>query len=121
MANNRLSANPIPIDFSSVLQTNFQQLNTLPTFNIDFLDKDDDWYLYCFLQEQQRNGHSFEITLAALNSIVGALSEESSFFNPINNSIAYLNQNHHILGESGRHTFCRIISHMNSICLRKIL
>jgi hypothetical protein len=109
MANSRSSLHPIASDFSAVLQKNFEQLNSLPLFNVDFINKDDNWYLLCFLKEQQRNGHSFEVTLSALNSIVGTLSEDSSFINPFNNSIGYLNQNHHIIGESGRYRF--VISH----------
>lgn len=108
MANNRTANHPIPSDFATILDANFQQLNSLPIFDLDFLDKDDDWYLLCFLKEQQRNGHTYEITLAALNSIVGALSDQSYFYNPANNSIGYLNQNHHLLGESGRCNFVHI-------------
>ncbi|CAF1501841.1 unnamed protein product [Adineta ricciae] len=108
MANYRSSTHPIAADFSAVLQRNFDQLNSLPSFNVDFIDEDEDWYLHCFLKEQQRNGHSFEITLSALSSIVGTLSEYSSFVNPINNTMGYLNQNHHIIGESA--------SNKSSIC-----
>jgi len=71
MANNRSSTHPIPTDFSALLHANFKQLNNLPIFDIDFLDKDKDWYLLCFLREQQRNGHSFEVSFTALNAIVG--------------------------------------------------
>ena len=71
MANNRSSTHPIPTDFSALLHANFKQLNTLPIFDIDFLDRDKDWYLLCFLREQQRNGHSFEVSFTALNAIVG--------------------------------------------------
>jgi hypothetical protein len=102
MANNRTSIHPIPGDFSAILDSNFQQLNSLPAFDIEFLDKDQDWYLLCFLKEQQRNGHSYEVTFSALNAIVGALSDQSYFYNPFNNNIGFLNQNHHLLGESGK-------------------
>jgi hypothetical protein len=103
MANNRTSIHPIPTDFAAVLHSNFQQLNSLPIFDIDFLDKEKDWYLLCFLREQERNGHSYEVTFAALNSIVGALSEDSYFYNPFINNVGFLNQNHHLLGESGKY------------------
>ncbi len=105
MANNRSSIHPIPADFSANLHQNFRQLNALPSFDIDFFDKDRDWYLLCFLREQARNGHSYEVTFAALNSIVGSLSENSYYYNPFNNSIGFLNQNHHLLGESGKYGF----------------
>ncbi|UJR38901.1 hypothetical protein I4U23_031569 [Adineta vaga] len=108
MANNRTSSHAIPNDFALVLDANFQQLNSLPSFDVEFLDKEDDWYLLCFLKEQQRNGHSYEVTLAGLNAIIGALSDESYFYNPVNNSIGFLNQNHHLLGESA--------SNKSSIC-----
>lgn len=99
---NRLPANPIISDFSSVLHKNCKELNLLPSFDISFLNKDSDWYLLSFLREQQRNGHNFEITFAALTSIVGTLADSSYYFNSFNNKIGYLNQNHHILGESGK-------------------
>ncbi len=105
MANNRTSIQPIPNDFSAILHSNFQQLNSLPNFNIDFLDQDQDWYLLSFLREQQRNGHTFEITFAGLNAIVGALSDQSYFHNPFINNIGFLNQNHHLIGESGKCSF----------------
>ncbi|CAF3923142.1 unnamed protein product [Rotaria sp. Silwood1] len=108
MANNRTPVHPIPADFAAILHSNFQQLNCLPPFDIDFLDKDKDWYLLCFLREQQRNGHSFEVTFAALSSIVGALSEQSYFYDTFNKNIVFLNQNHHLLGESA--------SNKSSIC-----
>jgi hypothetical protein len=107
MAYSRSSTNPIPNDFASVLQKNFQQLNNLPPFDINFLDKNDDWYLLCFLREQERNGHSFEVTIAALNSIVGVLADNSYFYNPVNNNVGFLNQNHHLIGESGKYCFSR--------------
>mgnify|MGYP003385473875 CR=1 FL=1 len=92
-------------DFSALLRTNFTYLNNLPNFGIDFLNEDHDWYLLAFLREQQRTGFSFEITFAALNAIVGALAEDSYFRSPIDNKIGFLNQNHHILGESGKDCF----------------
>ncbi|UJR24352.1 hypothetical protein I4U23_005729 [Adineta vaga] len=87
MANNRASFHAIPNDFASILDTNFQQLNSLSNFDVEFLDKEDDWYLLCFLKEQQSNGHPYEVTFAGLNSIIGTLSDESCFYNPVNNSI----------------------------------
>ena len=105
MANNRSSVHPIPADFSATLFENFKQLNGLPQFDIDFLDEDKDWYLMCFLREQQRNGYSFKVTFAALNAIVGALSDNSYFHNPIDNKVVFLNQNHHLIGESGKYNF----------------
>ena len=75
MANNRSSAHPISSGFSALLQLNFKQPNSLPNFDIDFLDEKKDWYLLCFLHEQQRNGHAFEVSFAALNAIVGTLSK----------------------------------------------
>jgi hypothetical protein len=92
-------------DFSALLQSNFRNLNNLPIFDIDFLDDDQDWYLLSFLREQQRNGYSFEVTFAALNAIVGALAGDSYFRSPIDNKVGFLNQNHHILGESGTDYF----------------
>jgi hypothetical protein len=103
MANNRSSTHPIPSDFSALLQGNFKQLNSLPVFDIDFLDEDTDWYFLCFLREQQRNGHSFEVTLAALTAIVGTLANSSYFRGPIDNKVGFLNQNHHLIGESGKY------------------
>jgi len=105
MAYSRSSTNPTSNDFASVLQKNFQQLNNLPPFDINFLDKNDDWYLLCFLHEQERNGHSFEVTFAALNSIVGVLADNSYFYNPVNKNVGFLNQNHHLIGESGKYCF----------------
>jgi hypothetical protein len=105
---NRSSISPNPADFSATLHLNFKELNSLPIFDINFLDKNHDWYLLSFLREQERNGHNYEITFAALNSIVGTLSESSYYFNSVTNRIGYLNQNHHLLGESGKHPFYSI-------------
>jgi hypothetical protein len=80
----------VSADFSALLQSNFQQLNSLPNFDIDFLDENKDWYLLCFLREQQRNGHSCEVTFAALNAIVGALAENSHFRSPVDNKMVFL-------------------------------
>ena len=102
MANKNLSSQPTAADFSTLLHNKFTELNSLPFFDTDFLSENDDWYLLCFLREQLRKGHSYEVTLSALNSMVGVLSEDSYFFNPINNNVGFLNQNHHLLGESGR-------------------
>ena len=99
---NRLPTNLTLSDFSAVLHKNFKELNQLPPFDINFLNKDSDWYLLAFLREQQRNGHNHEITFAALTSIVGTLADSSYYFNTFGNSVGYLNQNHHILGESGK-------------------
>jgi hypothetical protein len=119
MANSRTSTHPIPLDFPAILDANFQQINYLPPFNIDCLHKDDDWYLLCFLKEQQRNGHSYEVTFAALHAIVGTLSEQSYFHNPVNNTIGFLNQNHHLLGESGKCSFCliKVFSTINDLSI----
>lgn len=100
--NNRSTTNPILSDFSGVLHKNCEELNLLAHFDVSFLDTDIDWYLLAFLREQQRNGHTYETTFAALTSIVGALSDSSYYFNPLTNKIGYLNQNHHLLGESGK-------------------
>lgn len=105
MANNKSSIQATLSDFSTTLQNNFKELNSLPIYDSNFLNAEDDWYLLCFLREQQRNGHSVEITLSALNSIVGALAEDSYFYNFYNNSVCFLNQNHHLIGESGRCRF----------------
>lgn len=108
MTNNRSSTHPISADFSALLHANFKQLNSLPIFDVDFLDKDNDWFLLCFLREQQRNGHSFEVTLSGLNSIVGVLADTSYFRSVIDNKIGFLNQNHHLIGESGK--YCSYIA-----------
>ena len=99
--NNRSATSAIPTDFSAVLHENFQQLNALPTFDTDFLNEHDDWLLLCFLNEQRRNGNPVEVSLSALNSIVGLLAEDSSFHNPFNNSTGHMNQCYHLIGESG--------------------
>ncbi|CAF1182285.1 unnamed protein product [Adineta ricciae] len=112
MANNRSFNYSIPADFSALLHSNFKQLNSLPYFDIHFLNEDKDWYLLSFLREQQRNGHSYEVTLAALNSLVGTLAENTYFRGPVNNNVGFLNQNHHIIGESAsnKSAICQEIS-----------
>jgi hypothetical protein len=102
MAINKGSIQPNLADFSATLHNNFKELNSLPIFDMNFLNTNDDWYLLCFLREQEGNGHGIETTFAALNSIVGALAEDSYFFNSFNNNIGFLNQNHHLIGESGK-------------------
>jgi hypothetical protein len=109
MANNRSSNHPIPADFSSVLHENFKKLNSLSDFDTSFLDEEKDWYLLCFLREQLRNGHTMELTFAALNAIIGTLSGNSYYHNPINNNIGFLNQNHHLIGESGTYNLERAL------------
>ncbi|CAF4818491.1 unnamed protein product [Rotaria socialis] len=119
MANNRSSTHPISADFSALLHANFKQLNSLPIFDVDFLDKDNDWFLLCFLREQQRNGRSFEVTLSGLNSIVGVLADTSYFRSVIDNKIGFLNQNHHLIGESAsnKSSTCQEISlALKTIC-----
>lgn len=97
MTNSRLSTQATAADYSNVLHKNFTELNSLPVFDTNFLNETDDWYLLCFLREQLRKGHSYEVRFAALNAIIGTLSEDSYFFNPINNNVGLLNQNHHLL------------------------
>lgn len=100
--NNRSAMNPISSDFSGVLRKNCKELNSLPPFDVSFLDKNTDWYLLAFLREQQRNGHTYETSFAALTSIVGTFADSSYYFNPFTNRIGHINQNHHLLGESGK-------------------
>ena len=105
MANNKSSVQAALNDFTAVLQNNFKELNSLPIFDTNFFYREEDWYLLSFLREQERSGHTAEITLSALNSIVGALAEDSYFYNFYNNSVCFLNQNHHLIGESGKCRF----------------
>ncbi|CAF0845475.1 unnamed protein product [Rotaria sp. Silwood1] len=96
----RSNINPSLSDFASLLQENFHQLNCLPIFDVEFFNKDKDWFLLCFLEEQKRNGFSYEVTLSALNSIVGVLADDCYFHNTSTKGVGFLNQNHHIIGES---------------------
>ena len=113
MTNNRSLNHLIPADFSSILHENFKQLNSLADLDISFLDEEKDWYLLCFLREQSRNGHTTELSFAGLSSIVGVLAENSYYHNPINNKIGFLNQNHHLIGESGK---CNLLKALH-ICM----
>ncbi|CAF2843321.1 unnamed protein product [Rotaria sp. Silwood2] len=86
-------------DYSSLLDSNFDILNTRPRFNAkSILNEDLDWLLLDYLKEMECIGISNEQTLNALLTMVGGLSNDSYCRHLTTGSPIWLNIFSHVLG-----------------------
>lgn len=97
----RSSQNPIPIDYSQCIDSNFKDLSDRCFSVREILSRSTDWCLLDFIEEYLRRGCVEETILCSLISISGSLSQHSFTTNIFTGAKVWLNTAFHVLGSSG--------------------